>query len=89
MCYNIWIKLITIYFSTIPGKKIELLNINNLVFRQQPLIPQPEKHLSHRNYIPFAILKDPFQVVLFVIHIPDHAPVDIFLGGWDAQDMGE
>jgi hypothetical protein len=80
--------LITRYFSTIPGKKIELLNINNLVLRQQPLIPQPEKDLCHRNYIPFAILDNPFQVVLFVIYIPDHAPVNIFLGRGHSQYVG-
>ena len=70
------------------SKKV-LLNINDLILLQQPLIPKPQEDLCHGDHIPFAILHDPFQVVLFVIHIPDHAPVNIFLGGWDAQDMGQ
>jgi len=63
--------------------------MNYLVLRQQPLIPKPEEDLCHGDHIPFAILHDPFQVVLFVIHIPDHTPVNVFLGRGHSQYVGK
>ena len=65
------------------------LNINNLLLGQQPLIPQPEKNLCHRDHIPFAVMDDTFQVLLFIVNISYHAPVNVLLGRGDAKYMGQ
>ena len=57
------------------------LNMHELVFGEQVFIAQPEKNLRHSDYIPFAVIDYAFQVVLLIIHVPDHAAVDILFGG--------
>ena len=55
------------------------------------IVPHSEtlEHLYHGDHIPFAILNNALQVVLFVIYFSDHTTIDIFLGRWDAKHMGQ
>ena len=64
------------------------LNVNDLLFFQQPLIPQPQKDLRYRDHIPFAIMDDPLKIILFIVHVPDHAPINVLFRRWYTQHMG-